>query len=618
MEIDRDEKTTTAIESQRLPQDDSPTIQNSDDQTHFSEDEVEEIMPQSSDIDTSHQWSEPTAVSIDELIAALEHLDFPDARQLLTPYSNPAELEDSGSDTEPQQPLGPSRAGASDTESYSTQKQLIQHRKAPTKIQNRRIRNLAVNPYSEISVFPARPKKASRLTCDAYVVNMNWEWPMEWERLKSKLRSPRLCNKDRISTLDHLASLGRLMLINHISIYEDLLMALKGESKCDRRRITKTYFHLIEQSLHHSQFQKVAKHFREYLEELKSDETNDFAKLELLYLQAYYLYRLGYLNKAENISRRAIWSALTQFGPYHDFTIRLLSISNSIQDSLSRWRYFAGENIRRFNLSIYSGEVTDFDFYFWFDNAISLLRHFNLNWRYEEGQSLCTYLTKRAELVYGTESGLYHECQIEQAAIWQRQGKLTEALDLLYRLSGNLGLTEVRECDIFHYIGHVLWAKEDFADATIWFRKTFESNVTLQGLQNPTTLVACKNLGSCFEVLGQWQAALRLYSKFAERLRGCRVVNQSSVEEVEGWISYVEETIERIAQEESDEDESDEDESDEDVDGDADVERVGDMELEQAQEVNDSDVNLNVGWNDDWNVDWNALKDIPTPEWYGE
>ncbi|PQE07890.1 Clr5 domain-containing protein [Rutstroemia sp. NJR-2017a WRK4] len=598
-EIDRDEDTTGAMQSRQLPQKDLPNILNPDDQTHFGDDGVEEIMPQFNEMDTSHQWSAATTVSIDELVVALGNLGFPDARQLLTPYRNPAGLEESDSDTDPQQPLGPPRAGASDTESYSNQKQLVQHRVASRTIQNRKIGTLTFSPYSEISIFPTQSKKASRITWDTYVVKVNKEWPMKWERLQAQLQSPSLCNTDRISTLDHLASLEDSMFADNSSTYEELLTVLKSETKCDRRRITKTYFQLIERYIRWTKFPKVAKHFHEYLNELKSDETNDFAKLELLYLQAFYLYRLGHYNKAENIMRRAIWCALTHLGPYHEFTVSSLNIYCSIAENLKPRDFVAGENIRRFYLSIYSGQVTDFNFILWYDNTISLLWHFTRNGRYEEGQSLCTYITKRVKLAFGTGSVLYTECQIEQAKIWRAQGKLSEALDLLYSLSGSPGIGEKTRRDIFEYIGQFQWDKNDFPEAAIWFWKSFESTVMLSGLQHPNVLITCKALGICFEVLGQWGAALRLYSKFAERLRGCRGIDPSSVKKVEGWILYVEGTIERIAQRKKSE-------RDENANGGVKIEVVENMEWEQIQDRTDLD------------VDWDALKDIPTPEWYSE
>jgi tetratricopeptide (TPR) repeat protein len=591
MEIDEDEETTTAIHSQQFPQNDPLNMENLEDQTQSRDDEVEEIIPQSSGIDTSisNQWSEPTIINVDELAVALENLGLRGVRQLLTPYKSPADLKDSDSDMGPQQPLRPFREGGSDTESYSTQDQLRRCRRASADTRNERDRSLTFGPYHEISVFPARPKKFSRMTWDAYVTKVNREWQIEGERLISTLQSPTLCNKERISILDRLLSLENSMLSSNSSTCEELLTVLRGETKCDRRRITKIYFHLIERYINTSQIQRVPNLIREYLNELKSDEKNDFVKLELLFLQAHYLYHLDQSNKAEHLIRRVIWFAFTRFGPYHDFTIHALHLYNMIKERLSKGTFIEAENIYRFNISICSGEVADFNFELWYSNATSLVWYFGLNRRYEEAQSLCTYVMKRAELVFGTDSGVYISCRIEQAHIWRKQGKISESLNLLYLLSGNSNLSERAKYKISNDIGFILMEMKDYSKAEIWYRKTLESSVIMYGLQHPCILVNCENLGYCFEMLGRWSAALRLYRKFLERLRKCRGVDQSSVEKVEGWISRGEREIEMIAQEK-------ESGKNENTDGGANTEGAGDMESEQSQALNDSD-----------GIDWDEL-----------
>ncbi|KAM3073991.1 hypothetical protein ACMFMG_008607 [Clarireedia jacksonii] len=399
-----------------------------------------------------------------------------------------------------------------------------------------------------MSVFPARPKKASRITWDVFVAKVKREWPMEMKRLESKLRSPTLCNKERISTLDGLISFQNEMNFDSARTYEALLRALKSEPERDRSRISKAYLKSIEGHIRVYRLQEAQKLFRKYRNEF--NEKPKFTNPELLYLQAYYLYNLGHYHKAENILRPLICFALTQFGPFNYFTMLLLHLYNCIiQQQRLQGEFVEFENIRRFSLSVCSGEEADFNFRLWSPNAFSLLSYFIDDGRYEEAQSLCSYLMKRTQSAFGNESPLYIECQILQARIWYKQGKFKEALDLSYQLSNNPKLSKTLKFNLFFQIDYILWEKGDFSEAAIWSRKIVEARVILCGLQHPYVLIDCRNLGLCYERLGQWGAALRLYSSFLGRLRKCWGVEESSVKEVERWISFVEQEMERIAQE---------------------------------------------------------------------
>jgi tetratricopeptide (TPR) repeat protein len=616
MEIDEVEETTTTTQFHQFHRNNPlPNIANLNDEIQFNNDDLEEIILQHSDIDSSasNQWSKPTTVNTDDLAVALAKLGIRVSPGLLVYYKNPTDNEDSDLDTELQQAFGPAYVGALGTESCSSQERLIQPGISSRNIQNKKTRNILFSPYSGISVFPAHTKKASYITWDIYVENTTRKWPMEMKRLRSKLRLPMLCNKERISTLDRLMSVESSMYCADSSTCKELLKALKNEPEPerDRSRITKIYLKLIEELLLNSKLQEVPKFFREYRNELSfkiqnSDNKINLTSPKLLYLQAFYHYRSGHYHKAENILRSLICFVLTQFQSFNDFTIELLRLYNTtIQKYKLQENLVEVENIYRFNMRIYSSEVTDFNFKLWYDNALSLLRYFLGNSKYKEGQSLCSHLIKRTKLVFGIKSNSYFECQIQQAYLWRKQGKLSQAFDLLYQLSKNSEVTEVIEYNLFDEIGHILWEKKDFSAAASWWKKTIERRVVLYGLQHPNILVDFKNLGSCYEVLRQWEAALKLYSKFVENLRKIWGVKQSSVEQVEGWILHVKEEIEMIAREsesESDRGKSknkekeSESKRDKNADRDTSAEGVGDIEFEQYQTGDNVE-----------DIDWEAL-----------
>ncbi|KAH8596205.1 hypothetical protein B0O99DRAFT_740757 [Bisporella sp. PMI_857] len=238
------------------------------------------------------------------------------------------------------------------------------------------------------------------------------------------------------------------------------------------------------------------------------------------FLEARIAGTLGNFAIAEALTREVLQKRLNDFGPRYSDTWRCIDYLAWILERQSR--FSGAEKLSRMALQLHH-EIVGLDE----GDLCSAKRWLSLicsyQGRYDESRSLSRLLQENLEGSLGAEHPLVLEAQYALAVCLRRGGRFQES-ERLYRKVWSqrlkvLGESHPDTWSTANSLAYLLYQMNCFEESIVWYEKVFWKRLELFGPDSDQAMNSCCWLGDCYQKLGRYDDALKLYKRIADKIR---------------------------------------------------------------------------------------------------
>lgn len=163
--------------------------------------------------------------------------------------------------------------------------------------------------------------------------------------------------------------------------------------------------------------------------------------------------------------------------------------------------------------------------------------------RYDESRDLSRLLQGNLEASLGAEHPLALEAQYAIAVSLRREGKFLESERLYRKVYSKrmkvLGESHPDTWSTASSFAYLLYRMNNFEKAIFWYEKFFWQRLEIYGPGGDKTMNACCWLGDCYQKLGRYDDALRLYQQIAGKIRTANGEESPALAQVRGLIKWI-------------------------------------------------------------------------------
>jgi tetratricopeptide (TPR) repeat protein len=380
----------------------------------------------------------------------------------------------------------------------------------------------AWSPLFEIDIFPVGGgvNRGTWKCAGSFRKSLRKEYKERKDQLLKLQQILPISSPGIISILERLTSIAHDWIFFDLTPFEQLLKARLNEKTPSIYKLVEASLRLISHCVDRNSIHRVAQFHKELHSRIRKGLPEDNPlHLQSSYSMAYTLYLQKRIDEAETMIRPVIRICLSNLGPYHNFSIRVLLLLGRIIQHQNSEHLEEAHRLLRLNTDILEqralGRV-------WWQSSNDLLRLLVKREHYSESISLSQHIETCVEANFGMEDYLIARSRANCARVLRKQGKISAVIDFLRETVREYKFTKETHVAPFLYF-EMARCCEDIND----FRRALELHQIIlkryalssdKEWTDSSVIGVCSDIGYCYKKLGKYHVAASFYGRVLGKL----------------------------------------------------------------------------------------------------